>query len=43
MTYRDFIAKSNKMELGMNRKVLSELAQVSPEQFTAIVDKVKKS
>jgi len=41
--YRDFIFKANKMELGLNRKVLSELAQQSPEQFTAIVDKVKNA
>ena len=43
MTYRDFIAKSNKMELGMNRKVLSELAQSSPDQFAKIMEKVKNS
>ena len=43
MTYHEFVAKANTMELGLNRKALSELAQVSPEQFTKIVDKVKNS
>lgn len=43
MIYRDFIAKSTAMNLGLNRKVLSELAQQSPERFAEIVEKVKKS
>ena len=41
LTYRDFIFKATKLELGLNRKVLSELAQESPEAFAQVVEKVK--
>ncbi len=43
LTYRDFVAKATAMNLGLNRKVLSELAQQSPDQFTEVVEKVKRS
>ncbi len=42
LTYRDFIAKATVMNLGLNRKVLSELAVKSPDQFQVVVEKVKQ-
>lgn len=42
LTYQDFITRATALNLGLNRKVLSELAQQSPEQFTAVVDRVKQ-
>jgi len=41
LNYRDFIAGLKKANLDLNRKVLSELAVQSPEQFTEVVEKVK--
>ena len=43
MTYGNFIAKATIMNLGLNRKVLSELAVKNPDQFTEVVEKVKNS
>jgi large subunit ribosomal protein L20 len=43
LTYRDFTAKATAMNLGLNRKVLSELAVQSPEQFAAVVERVRAS
>jgi large subunit ribosomal protein L20 len=43
MTYSQFINGLNKAEITLNRRVLSELAQTHPDQFTLIVDQVKKA
>jgi len=39
-TYKTFIANLRKTNLGLNRKVLAELAEKYPEQFKNIVSKV---
>jgi large subunit ribosomal protein L20 len=41
MTYSQFIGKLAKQNIGLNRKVLADLAMNEPEAFKAIVDKVK--
>ncbi len=41
MTYSVFIGKLAKHNIGLNRKVLADLAMNQPEAFKAIVDKVK--
>ena len=41
MTYSQFIGKLSKQNIGLNRKVLANLAMNEPEAFKAIVDKVK--
>lgn len=41
MNYRDFIAGLATAKLNLNRKVLSELAVQSPEEFAKVVEKVK--
>ncbi len=41
MTYSQFMANLKKTDLGLNRKVLAELAEFHPDEFTKIVDKVK--
>ncbi len=41
MSYSEFIGKANKANLGINRKVLADLAMNNPEAFKAIVDSVK--
>ena len=41
MTYSTFIGASNKKQMGINRKVLSEIAQNNPEIFKKIVDHVQ--
>jgi large subunit ribosomal protein L20 len=41
MTYSQFIGKLSKQNIGLNRKVLADLAMNEPEAFKAIVDKVK--
>lgn len=41
MTYSVFIGKLAKNNIGLNRKVLADLAMNQPEAFKAIVDKVK--
>ena len=42
LTYGTFIAKATTMNLGLNRKVLSQLAQQNPGQFAEVVEKVKQ-
>jgi len=42
LSYSVFIDKAAKMNLGLNRKVLSELAQQNPTAFTEVVEKVKQ-
>ena len=41
MSYSEFIGKANKANLGINRKVLADLAMNNPEAFKAIVESVK--
>ena len=41
MSYSKFINAIAKKELGLNRKVLADLAMNHPDAFKAIVDKVK--
>ena len=41
LTYSQFMGKLNKTEIGLNRKVLADLAMNNPEAFKAIFDKVK--
>ncbi len=41
LTYGEFINKLNKSDLGLNRKMLSELAIENPEQFAKIVEGLK--
>ena len=41
MSYSEFIGKVNAKNIGLNRKVLADLAMNHPEAFKAIVDKVK--
>jgi large subunit ribosomal protein L20 len=41
MSYSEFIGKANKANLGINRKVLADLAMNNPEAFKAIVDSIK--
>ncbi len=43
MTYSQFMGLATKMQLGVDRKMLADLAMNSPEAFQAIVEKVKKS
>lgn len=43
MNYSQFIAGLTKAEITLNRRVLAELAQNHPDQFTIIVDQVKKA
>ena len=41
MSYSQFMGKVNKHNIGLNRKVLADLAMNHPGAFKAIVDKVK--
>ncbi len=41
MSYSQFMGKINANEIGLNRKVLADLAMNHPEAFTAIVNKLK--
>jgi large subunit ribosomal protein L20 len=41
MSYSVFMGKLSKSGIGLNRKVLADLAMNHPEAFTAVVDKVK--
>jgi len=41
MSYSQFIGKVNSKSLGLNRKVLADLAMNHPETFKAVVEKVK--
>jgi large subunit ribosomal protein L20 len=41
MSYSEFMGKANAKNLGINRKVLADLAMNEPEAFKAIVDLVK--
>ncbi len=41
MTYSEFMGKVTKLELGLNRKVLADLAMNDPEAFKKIVEEVR--
>lgn len=41
MSYSELIGKLNDKKIGLNRKVLADLAMNEPEAFKAVVDKVK--
>jgi large subunit ribosomal protein L20 len=41
MTYSTFISKLQKKEIGLDRKVLADLAMNNPDTFKALVDSVK--
>lgn len=41
MTYSQFIHKLNEKKIGLNRKVLADLAMNEPESFKALVNSVK--
>jgi len=41
LTYSKFMGLVHKNEIGLNRKVLADLAMNHPETFKAVVDKVK--
>ncbi|MGI6320079.1 MAG: 50S ribosomal protein L20 [Bacteroidales bacterium] len=41
MSYSVFMGKVNKSGIGLNRKVLADLAMNNPEAFKAVVDQVK--
>ena len=43
LSYSKFMGMYHKAGLGMNRKVLADLAMNHPEAFKAIVDKVKET
>ena len=42
MSYSQFMGQVNKSELGLNRKVLADLAMNHPEAFKAVVDSLGK-
>ncbi|MFN7311902.1 MAG: 50S ribosomal protein L20 [Bacteroidota bacterium] len=42
LSYSQFMGMATKKNLGLNRKVLADLAMNHPETFKAIVDSVKK-
>lgn len=41
MSYSELMGKLNDKKIGLNRKVLADLAMNEPEAFKAVVDKVK--
>ena len=41
MTYSDFMGRVLKAEIGLNRKVLADLAMNNPAAFEAVINKVK--
>ncbi len=41
MSYKTFISGLHKAQITLNRRVLAELAQSHPTEFTTIVEKVK--
>ena len=42
MTYSQFMGKLNAQNVGLNRKVLADLAMNDPKAFEAIVNSVKE-
>ncbi len=43
LSYSQFMGLLHKSEIGMNRKVLADLAMNNPEAFSAIIAKVKEN
>lgn len=43
MTYSKFMGLATKMNLGVDRKILADLAMNNPEAFQVIIEQVKKS
>ncbi|MEE9374013.1 MAG: 50S ribosomal protein L20 [Saprospiraceae bacterium] len=41
LNYSEFMNKCSQKEIGLNRKVLADLAMNHPDTFKAVVDKVK--
>ena len=41
LTYSEFMGKVLKAEIGLNRKVLADLAMNNPQAFEAVINKVK--
>jgi len=41
MSYSQFMGKVNKSNIGLNRKVLADLAMNNPQAFEAIISSVK--
>ena len=41
MNYSEFMGKVLKAEIGLNRKVLADLAMNNPQAFEAVINKVK--
>ena len=41
MNYSEFMGKALKAEIGLNRKVLADLAMNNPQAFEAVINKVK--
>jgi large subunit ribosomal protein L20 len=41
MTYSQFMGKVNKANIGLNRKVLADLAMNNPQAFEAIISSIK--
>jgi len=41
MSYSEFIGKLNKKQVGLNRKVLADLAMNHPESFKAVVESIR--
>ena len=41
LTYSEFINKLNKKGIGLDRKILADLAMNNPETFKTLVDSVK--
>jgi large subunit ribosomal protein L20 len=42
LKYSVFMHQLNKQEIGLNRKVLAEMAEQHPDQFKALVTKISK-
>ena len=43
MTYSHFMGLATKMNLGVDRKIMADLAMNNPEAFKSLVEQVKKS
>tara|TARA_B100001758_G_C18022731_1_gene408954 strand:+ start:99 stop:443 length:345 start_codon:yes stop_codon:yes gene_type:complete len=41
LSYSEFMGKINKKNIGLNRKVLADLAMNHPNAFKAVIDKVR--
>ena len=41
MSYSQFMGKVNKSNIGLNRKVLADLAMNNPKAFEAVIESIK--